>query len=75
MTLNEKAITFQEEHIPELAEAAFRQAYWRALGSGSSVLVSEDGNLVEVYPDGSRKIIKKIPRSIPVTLGQTLERP
>lgn len=75
MTLDEKAITFQEEHIPELAQAAFNQAYWRALGSGSSVLVSENGNLVEVYPDGTSRIVKKIPKPTPVIPGQILERP
>lgn len=41
---NEKAIEYLEKHIPEMAEAAVRQAYWQALASGSSVLVSENGN-------------------------------
>jgi hypothetical protein len=44
MKLNEKELDYLEEHIPELAEAAFKQAYWAALASGSSVLVSEDGS-------------------------------
>ena len=74
MTLSEKAMDFLEEHIPELAEVAFKQAYWGALASGSSVLVAESGNLIEVYPDGTRKIIKKLPKPIQVTPGQTLER-
>jgi hypothetical protein len=73
MTLSEKAMSFLEEHIPELADIAFKQAYWAALASGSSVLVSENGNLVEVFPDGSRKIIKSLPPSTPVTRGQRLE--
>jgi len=34
MTLNEESISFLEEHIPELADAAFKQAYWAALASG-----------------------------------------
>jgi hypothetical protein len=74
MTLSEKAITFLEEHIPDLAEAAFKQAYWGALASGSSVLIAENGHLVEVHPDGTRKIIKKLPKPIDVTPGQILER-
>lgn len=74
MTLNEKAMSFLEEHIPELADAAFKQAYWAALASGSTVLVSENGNLVEMYPDGTQKFIKKLPQSIRVTPGQKLER-
>ena len=49
---------------------AFRQAYWAALASGSSVLVSEDGNLVEVFPDGKRKFIKHLSPAIQVKRGQ-----
>lgn len=73
MTLSEEAMTYLEEHIPELAEVAFKQAYWAALASGSSVLISENGNLVEVFPDGKHKFIKNLAPSIPVTQGQRLE--
>jgi hypothetical protein len=73
MGLSEKAIDYLEEHIPELAETAFKQAYWAALASGSSVLISENGSLVEVFPDGKRKFIKKIPPWTPVIRGQKLE--
>lgn len=73
MGLSEKAIDYLEEHIPELAELAFKHAYWAALASGSSVLVSENGSLVEVFPDGRRTFIKKLPSWIPVKLGQKIE--
>ena len=73
MDLSEEALDYLEEHIPELAEAAFKQVYWAALASGSTVLMSENGNLVEVFPDGTRKIIKRLPPSTPVTPGQKLE--
>ncbi len=73
MDLSEKALDYLEEHIPELAEVAFKQAYWAALASGSSVLMSENDNLVEVFPDGKRTIIKKLPPSTPVTAGQKLD--
>jgi len=73
MTLSEDAINYLEEHIPELAKAAFTQAYWAALASGSSVLMSENGNLVEIFPDGKRKIIKPLPPSTKVTIGQKLK--
>ena len=73
MELNEKEIDYLEEHIPELAEIAFKQAYWAALASGSTVLMSENGNLVEVFPDGKRKFIKSLPPSTPVVPGQKLE--
>ena len=38
MSLDEKSIAFLEEHIPELAEIALKQAYWNALASGYSVV-------------------------------------
>ena len=74
MKLSEEAMSFLEEHIPELADVAFKQAYWSALASGSSVLVSENGDLVEVFPDGKHKFIKQLPPAIPVIRGQRLEK-
>lgn len=73
MELSEEALDYLEEHIPEMIELALKQAYWAALASGSSVLTSEGGNLVEVFPDGKRKFIKKLPPSIPVIKGQKLQ--
>jgi hypothetical protein len=73
MGLSDKALDYLEEHIPELAEAAFKQAYWAALASGSSVLMSENDDLVEIFPDGTRKFIKRLPPSTPVTPGQKLD--
>lgn len=74
MGLSEEAMSFLEEHIPELADIAFKQAYWAALASGSSVLVSEKGDLVEVFPDGTHKFIKHLLPATPVICGQKLER-
>lgn len=74
MALSEQAISFLEEHIPELASVAFKQAYWAALASGSSVLVSENGDLIEVFPDGKQKFIKHLSPATPVICGQKLER-
>ena len=74
MALNEQAMSFLEEHIPELASIAFKQAYWAALASGSSVLISENGSLIEIFPDGKHKFIKQLPPATPVTCGQRLER-
>lgn len=73
MTLNEEEMCFLEEHIPELAKAAFTQAYWAALASGSSVLISENGSLIEVFPDGKQKFIKHLPPPTPVTRGQRMK--
>jgi hypothetical protein len=60
MEINEKTIQYLEEHIPELADAATKQAYWQNLALGNSVLVAENGELVEVFPDGTRQTVKKI---------------
>ena len=73
MALNEEEISYLEEHIPELAAVAFKQAYWAALASGSSVLVSENGDLVEILPNGKKKFIKHLPKPISVICGQKFE--
>lgn len=60
MKISEKALDYLESHIPDLALTATKQAYWQALASGSSVLVSQEGYIMEVFPDGTTQIIKKI---------------
>ncbi len=71
--MNEKMLRYLEESIPELAEAAVTQAYWQALAAGHSVLTAENGMLIEVYPDGIRKIIKKLAPPIPIEKGLKLQ--
>ena len=73
MTMTEESMRFLEEHIPDLADAAVKQAYWQALATGSSVLVSEDGQLVEKFPDGTRKVVKQLEPQTFVMVGQHLE--
>lgn len=63
---DEKTICFLEEQLPELFEAAVKQAYWQALAFGSSVLISRDGALVEIFPDGTQRVIKELPPPTPV---------
>ena len=57
MKLSEEELDFLETQIPDLAEAAFKQAYWAALSSGCSVLVSEGGYLVEVIVTTATAVI------------------
>ena len=73
MENNEKAIDYLEKHIPELAEAAVKQAYWQALASGSSVLVSENGTIKEVFPDGTSKIIQENAPFVKAQKGQIIK--
>ncbi|MCU0326208.1 MAG: hypothetical protein MUF45_13280 [Spirosomaceae bacterium] len=65
--LNEKQIDFLEKQIPIMAEYATKQAYIETLASGDKVMIADNGKLVEVYPDGTRKIIKEIAKPIKVT--------
>ncbi|TAF97344.1 MAG: hypothetical protein EAZ14_08240 [Runella slithyformis] len=60
MTLQQKEIDYLEEQIPLLAELAVSQAFWQSLASGHSVLVADNGELVEVMPDGTKHFVKKI---------------
>ena len=71
MTKSEKTMRFLEEHIPDLAQSAVTQAYWRALASGNSVLQSENGVIYEVFPDGTRTLIKTTTPPTAVTPGAT----
>ena len=60
MTLQQKEIDYLEAQIPLLAELALRQAFWQSLASGHSVLIADNGKLVEVMPDGTRRFVKEI---------------
>jgi hypothetical protein len=69
MKLGEDAIQHLEEHMPELFAAAVTQAYWAALAEGHNVVQREGNDLVEVSPDGTRRVIKPLPPLIPVEPG------
>ncbi len=73
-TDNEKTIEYLEKHIPEMAQAAVKQAYWQALASGSSVLISDDGFIKEIFPDGTSRIVEKTEPFIEVEKGRTIIR-
>jgi hypothetical protein len=73
MKNNEKAIEYLEKHIPELAEAAVKQAYWQSLAAGNRVLISDNGVLTEVFPDGTTKIIEKNKPFVKVQKGQIIK--
>lgn len=73
MTIDEKDIVFLEKHIPEQAVMALKQAYWQALASGSSVLICEEGHLVEKHPDGTKKVLKRVDPTTQMDLGQKWE--
>ena len=63
---------FQEQQIPELSASAVTLAYWNTLAAGQSVLESEDGTIREVFPDGTRREIKRIAPGVTVVSGSKL---
>lgn len=67
--LTEAEIQNLEEQFPYVAETSIKQAYFNALSSGNSVLVVENDELVEVFPSGEEKVIKKIAPRIDVKKG------
>ena len=71
--MDDKKLDFLEKAIPELANAAFSDAYWKAIHAGFSVLETEGENLIEVHPDGTKTFIKKIPPRTPVEKGVKIE--
>ena len=49
-----------ENQIPALAREATRSAYRRALNSGGSVLISKNGEIRRINPDGTSSVVKKL---------------
>ena len=67
--LNERSMRQLEARIPEFADLDVKQAYAKALTSGSKVLEAVDGKLVESSPDGSTRVIRSLPAPTLVPLG------
>jgi len=68
-TLDEKAMSYLEKRIPELAEGAVKQAYCKNLASGRRVVEAVNGQLVESRSDGSSIVIKSLTAPTPVVPG------
>lgn len=73
MEMDEKSIEFLEKHIPELAEAATNQAFWQTLAAGNSVVISDNGNIKEIFPDGTSRIIAQTEPPIRMKKGQIIK--
>ncbi len=74
MSHSERQIRLQEEQIPEQAHQALKQARQQALAAGYSVLAAQSGQLVEIAPDGSRRVFKQLGATIPVERGKKIRR-
>ena len=69
---SDKELDFLEEMIPELANSAVNKAYVDTLSSGKSVIEAIDGVIYEIFPNGTKKIIKKIENDIDVSKNKKL---
>lgn len=70
---NEEALDFEELQLPPLSGQAFSRAFAEKLAAGESVLISENGCLVEVFPDGRREFVKSVELPLHFTLGTKIE--
>ncbi len=68
----EKTMVYLEEQIPALSRSAVAVAYLQTLASGQSVLESDGGAICEVFPDGTRTLVKQIAAPTPVEMGRKL---
>lgn len=68
----ERPIHYTEEQIPELAKSATKSAFKRAIAAGNSVLVSENGEIRRVLPDGTYQVVKKNAPFVKVEKGKII---
>lgn len=71
----EATLDYLEQQIPSLSAAAVDVAYWQALATGQSVLVSGDGGIYEVFGDGTRKLLKTTEPPLSVPVGTRVRLP
>ena len=73
--LTESAMRAAERRFPELAAKAGRAAYKQAMAeTGSVVVATSKGQLVERKADGSVTVIKALPPDKRVKVGVVLKR-
>ncbi len=58
-----------EKQIPRMAKLATKAAYRNALASGSCVLISKDGEIRRVHPDGTSEFVKNSPPPVNIQKG------
>ena len=75
MSNSEETLDYLEQQIPSLSAAAVDVAYWQALATGQAVLVSGDRALYQVFPDGTRKLVKSLDEPLSVPVGTRVKIP
>lgn len=69
--MSDEDIQDLENSFPTMSGEAFAAARERALASGLSVLQTEGDLIVEVSPDGGKKIVKRIEPPTYLEIGST----
>lgn len=72
MNSEEKTIEDLENEFPRLAAGAFLKAREQTLAAGYSVVEAEAGVVYEVFPNGTRKVVKRIEPPVTMPLGTTI---
>ena len=72
MADKENNIEILENAFPPMSGVAFDTARKQTLESGLSVLQSEGGVIYEVFPDGSRRLVKEIEPPTQVVPGRKI---
>ena len=70
--IDEQQLEQLERECPAASGVAFSRAYQQAVQAGLSVVVSENGESVEIFPDGRRKFIKSITTPTPDQPGRKI---
>ena len=73
MSDSEQALDYLEKQIPGLSAAAVDVAYWQALAAGQRVLISGDGGIYEVFPNGTRTLVKATEKPLSVPVGPRVQ--
>lgn len=71
MSEQERQLQDLENRFPMVSGVAFAAARAQVLASGQSVLQSEGGFIVRVFPDGRKQRLKPVEAPTPVTPGTT----
>ena len=69
---SEEVTDYVDELIVRLAPASCSVARWIALASGHRILEVEGNELVEISPDGSKRVIESLPPRMKVKKGAKL---
>jgi hypothetical protein len=72
MVEQERQLQELENRLPLASGEAFAAARAQVLASGQSVLQTEAGFIVRVFPDGRKQRLKPIDHPTPVTPGTIL---